>query len=276
MDKRKLWKTKIFSRLLLLFNLVVGCFSFDSFSQETDTIVPVRINPEKILKKIDVRKITRNGLTPWKTNFSGHFAGIDFGFNMWLNENYSGYDSEFMDNDVFRSNSAYFNIVQQSFDLQKNKNTLGLVTGFGLQLQSFRLDDETTIYLDENDVVQPEYLYFDENQKSKLANVWLNVPLLLEWQIPVNHFDNRFYISAGLMAGIRINSHTKIKYKAEDKQKLKVVDDFSMRTFRYSIMVRTGYRWINFFACYDLVTVFKEDKGPELTPFTFGLTLFRF
>ena len=269
-------KAMLFSvRFLVTVLLIVG-ISYASLSQESDTIVPVRTNPEKLLRKIDVSDITRNGLTPWKTKFSGHFAGIDFGFNMFLNEDYSSYDDEFLENDIFRSNSAYFNVIQQSFNLQKNRNTLGLVTGLGLQLQSYRLDDQTTIYLDENEVVQPEYLYFDENQKSKLANVWLNVPLLLEWQIPVNHYDNRFYMSAGFMAGLRLNSHTKIKYKTDKKQKLKVVNDFSMRTFRYSLMLRTGYRWFNFFASYDLVPLFKEDKGPEVTPFTFGVTLLRF
>lgn len=270
-SKIKLIILPVFLTLLFL----VGAVSV-SLSQENDTIVPVRTNPEKLLRNIDVRDITRNGLTPWKTKFSGHFAGIDFGFNMLLNEDYSGYEDEFLENDVFRSNSAYFNVLQQSFDLQKNKNTLGLVTGFGLQLQSYRLDDNTTIYLDEGKVVQPQYVYFDENQKSKLANVWIHVPLLFEWQIPVNHFDNRFYVSAGIMGSFRLNSHAKIKYKIDKKQKLKVVDDFSMNNFRYSLMVRTGYRWFNFFACYDLIPLFKENKGPEVTPFTFGLTLLRF
>ncbi|MCY1721224.1 hypothetical protein OU798_12775 [Prolixibacteraceae bacterium Z1-6] len=247
-----------------------------SYAQETDTIVPVQKDPEKILKKIDITKITRNGLTPWKTKFSGHYAGIDFGFNMLLNSDYLDYDSEFLDNDIFRSNSAYFNVVQQSIGLQKNKNIFGLVTGLGLHLQSYRLDDNTTIYLDENNVVQPQKLYFDNNQKSKLAMVWLNVPLLAEWQIPVNHYDNRIYFSAGLLGSMRIGSHTKIKYKAEQREKLKVEDHFSLHRFKYSIMVRGGYRWFNVFASYDLVPMFKENKGPELIPFTFGVTLMRF
>lgn len=264
----------ILRSLLLIF--FVGVTLFHSFAQVSDTIVPVNKNPEKILRKIDISDITRNGLTPWKTKFSGHFAGIDFGFNMFLNEDYSGYQSEFMENDVFRSNSAYFNVVQQSFGLQKNKNNFGLVTGLGLRLQSYRLDDETTISKDENSVIQPEYLYFDDHQKSKLAIVSLTVPLLAEWQIPINHNDNRIYVSAGILGSLRLNSHSKIKYKADEKQKYKMVDDFSMHTFKYSLMVRTGYRWFNVFASYDLVPLFKEGKGPELIPFTFGITLLRF
>lgn len=269
-------KIDILNLRILLAIVCVVCFSFVSFSQETDHIVPIRKNPEKILKNIDVSEITRNGLTPWKNKFSGHYAGIDFGFNMFLNEDYSEYDEAFMENDVFRSNSFFFNLIQQSFGLQRNNNTFGLVTGLGLHLQNYRLDDNTTIERDDNDVIHPKYLVFDTDQKSKLAIVSLTVPLFVEWQIPVNHYDNRMYFSAGVQASLRLGSHTKIKYKTDKKQKYKMVDDFSMHTFKYALMFRTGYRWFNVFATYDLVPLFKTDKGPELIPFTVGITLLRF
>jgi hypothetical protein len=267
---------KIFCKHLPLSMLfIIGLF-YTSYSQETDTIIPIRKNPEKILKHVEIGDVTRNGLNLWPTKFSGHFSGVDFGFNMFVNEDYSGYDYEFMENDIFRSNSAYINVFQQSFGVQKNKNTFGLVTGMGLQLQSYRLNDNTTFYKDEADNIQPDYVFYDDDQKSKFANVLVTVPLLAEFQIPVNHFDNRIYVSAGFLGSIRIKSHTKIKYRADQKEKIKTVNDFSMPRFRYSLMFRTGYRWFNVFATYDLVPLFKEDKGPELTPFTFGITLLRF
>ncbi len=275
MDLKAQQKTNKSHLLLLVFIAFIGIGS-NVKAQESDTIIVVDEDPEKILKHIDISKITRNGLTPWKNKFSGHFAGIDFGWNSFGNVDYSGYQLEFMENDVFHSNSAYFNIIQQSFGLQKNKNTVGLVTGLGLQLQSFRLDDNTTFYKNENGIIQPDYVTVAEKQKSKFANVLIVVPLLAEWQLPVNHLDNRIYFSAGVLAGLRINSHTKIKYKNEKKEKIKVVDDFSMPTFTYSLMVRTGYRWFNVFASYDLQPLFKSGKGPEITPFTFGVTLLRF
>lgn len=269
-------KTQKYSLHFIFSILFVSSLVLNTFAQKNDTIVSINKDPEKILRRIDVRDITRNGLTPWKKDFSGHFAGIDFGFNSFLKDDYTGYDSEFMDNNVFRSNSVYFNIAQQSFGLQKNRNTFGLLTGLGLHLQSYRLNDNTTIFKDENDVVQAQYLYLDDSQKSKFSITSLTIPLLLEWQIPVNHYDNRMYLSTGILGSLRLSSHAKIKYKADKKQKLKEVDDFSMHTFKYSFMLRAGYRWFNIFATYDLLPLFKEDKGPELVPFTFGITLLRF
>jgi hypothetical protein len=255
--------------IILLANLSV-------LAQETDTIIPIDEDPEKILRKIDIRKITENGLNLWQDKFKGHWAGVDFGFNMFLNENYDGYDYDFMENDIFRSNSTYINLVQQSISVQRNRNTIGFVTGLGMHFQSYRLDDNTTIKRLANDVIVPEKLYFDDNQKSKLSIFSLNVPLLAEFQIPVNHLDNRIYFSGGMYMGVRLTSHTKIKYRKEQKEKLKVPDHYSLQDFKYGLMFRTGYRWINIFATYELTPLFKNDKGPEITPFTFGVTLIRF
>lgn len=247
-----------------------------SYAQDTDTIVPVRKDPYKLLRNIDLKDFSERGFNLWKDKFSGHWAGIDFGFNTFLNADYSNYDSEFMENDLFLSNSTYINLIQQSIGLQRNLNTIGLVTGIGLHLQSYRLDKNTTIRRLDNGKIVPQILYFDQNQKSKLSIVSLTFPLLAEFQIPVHHFKNRIYFSAGLYGGIRLSSHTKIKYRSEGKkEKLKVPGHYSLHDFKYGLMLRTGYRWINIFATYELIPLFKENKGPVLTPFTFGVTLFR-
>ncbi|MEN8115785.1 MAG: outer membrane beta-barrel protein [Bacteroidota bacterium] len=269
-------KTKKISLQFILPVIFLVGFIVNAFSQVTDTIIPVDQDPQKTLRKIDIKKFTRNGFNFWQDQFSGHWAGVDVGFNMFLNEDYTGYDTEFMDNDVLRSNSTYANLIQQSIGLQKHRNTIGLVTGLGLHLQSYRLDDNTTIYRDENDVIFPRTLVFDDNQKSKLSIVSISIPLLAEFQIPVNHYENRIYLSAGVFGSYRLSSHTKIKYRIERKEKLKVPDHYSLHNFKYGLMFRTGYRWLNIFATYDLVTLFKEDKGPELTPFTVGITLIQF
>lgn len=263
-----------FYRIFLLF-LFLG-FALISNSQESDTIVPAQQNPEKLLRKIDIRKITDDGFNLWQDKFNGHWAGIDFGFNIFLNPDYSGYDYEFMNNNIYRSNSTYLNLIQQSISLQHNRNTIGLVTGLGIHFQSYRLDQNTTIERLPNDAIVPKELYFDDNQKSKLSIVSLTLPLLAEFQIPINHYDNRLYISGGLYFGYRLNSHTKIKYRIERKEKLKIPDHYSLHDFKYGLMIRSGYRMINVFATYELVPLFRENKGPQITPFTFGITLLSF
>jgi len=265
--KHLLFVTLLF--LTMLFSAIVR-------AQSTDTIIPINEDPEILLRDVRIGQAPRTGETIWHDDFKGHLAGIDFGFNMFLNEDYSGYDSDFMENDVLHSNSVYVYFDNLSIGLQKARNTIGLVTGVGLRLYNYRLNKYTTIERDQNNVVQPVSIDLDNIKKSNLAIMSVQIPLLAEFQIPIDHLDNRFYISAGVFGGIKLTSHTKVKYKLERNEKLKVVDHFSIRDFNYGIMVRTGYRWGNLFATYDVVSFFKEDRGPELTPFTFGITLISF
>ncbi len=243
---------------------------------QSDSIVPYDGDTGKLLRKIDIRKVTQSGHNLWEDEFSGHWAGVDFGFNMFLNEDYSAYSTDFMNNDVLRSNSLYINFVQQSIGLQRSRNTIGLVTGIGVRFYSYRLNDDVSITLDENNVVQPQELDASTVKKSKLGMVSLMVPLLAEFQLPINNYRNRAYISAGIYGELKLNSHTKVKYEDEQNEKLKVVDHFSIRDFNYGIMVRTGYRMINLHVTYNLLDFFVAGKGPELTPFSFGITLLRF
>jgi len=266
----------IYIMRILLVWLVINFFCMKSFSQVADTIVPVDKDPGKILRKIDIQEISKEGFNFWQDQFSGHWAGIDFGFNSFIKKDYSGYQSEFMNNNLLLSNSTFINLIQQSIGLQHNRNTIGLVTGVGLHLQSYHLNQNTTIRRLENGMIEPQILVFDHNQKSKLSIVSLVVPLLTEFQIPVNHYENRFYFSAGPYLGYRISSHTKIKYRIDGKkEKLKVPGHYSLHDFKYGLMIRTGYRRINLFATCELVPLFKKEKGPELTPVTFGITLLR-
>lgn len=257
--------------IVLIFTAVL--FIGSTFAQETDTIVPIRKNAEEILKKINLNS---DGFNFWKDKFSGHWAGIDFGFNMLLNPDYSAYEKEFMKNDIARSNSIHLNLIQQSIGLQRNRNNFGLVTGLGIQFQYFKLNDSTTIERSENEVIMPKPFYISENQKSRLFLFSVTLPVLAEVQIPINNYKNRLYFSSGMYMSYRIASYTKIKYRVEQKQKLKTIDNFSLQNFKYGVMFRSGYRWINFYAMYELTPFFKEDKGPDLTPFTVGVTLIRF
>jgi hypothetical protein len=259
---------------LILAVITITAASVISHAQESDTIVPAEKNPYKILRKIDLRNVYSRDFNVWDDKFTGHWAGVDFGLNMLLDADYSGYDSEFMKSSWLRSNSAYVNLIQQSIGLQRNRNTIGLVTGAGLQLQSYRLDNNTTLQRLDNGQIEPQRLYFDQNQKSKFSVISLIFPLLTEFQIPVNHYRNRLYFSGGLYGSIRVGSHTKIKYRSEGKKiKRKIPGHYSLHDFKYGVMVRAGYRRINLFASYELVPLFKKDKGPVLMPFTLGITL---
>ncbi|MDD2380325.1 MAG: hypothetical protein WCY58_01815 [Mariniphaga sp.] len=264
------------NKLMIIPFVVFSLFTLTLQAQK-DSIVPFEKNPEKLLGKIDIRTLTNNGFNFWYDDFSGHWSGVGLGFNLFLNPDYTDYTSNFMDNDIFRSNTTYINFIQQSIGIQRTRNTIGLVTGMGITLQSYRLDNNTTIQISDAGIIEPQILYFDKNQKSKLSIVSLVVPLLSEFQIPVNHYKNRIYISGGFYGGLRLSSHTKIKYRIDHKkEKLKTPGHYYLQDFKYGLMMRAGYRSIHLFATYEPVSLFRNSKGPDLTPVTFGITLISF
>lgn len=266
-------KIRRFWNQFLVMILISVLFNVNIFAQETDTIIPIKKNAEEILKNINLNS---DGFNFWKDNFSGHWSGIDLGFNTFLNPDYSDYDSEFMENDMARSFSLHLNIFKQSIGLQRNRNNFGLVTGIGVQYNQYRLDDYITIEKAEDNIIVPVEFDLGENQKSTLSMFAVTVPLLAEIQIPINNYRNRLYFSSGMYFSYRISSYTRIKYKTEQIHRQRITGNYSLQNFKYGLMVRTGYRWINFFAMYQLSPFFKEGKGPELTPFTVGITLIRF
>jgi hypothetical protein len=258
------------------FCLLLSGMAFQLFSQEHDSIAPLK-NPEKFLSKIRLPDPSVQGFNVLRDKFSGNWSGIDFGFNMMTNIDYTGFGNDFLKNQILKSHSLHINLIQKSFGLQSNRNTLGIVTGLGVQFQNFRLNKNTTFHRLENNRIEPELLIFDENQKSKFSAVWITAPLLLEHQVPVKHYKNRLYFSGGLFAGYRIGSNTNIVYRISRKrEKLKTPDHFSLHNLRYGAMVRAGYRWLNIYAGYDLRQMFIKNLGPEVYPFEAGITLLRF
>jgi hypothetical protein len=76
---------------------------------------------------------------------------------------------------------------------------------------------------------------------------------------------------------MRIGSHTKQVYKSDDVYyKPKTHDDFNLNPFRCSAMLRLGYGKLDLYASYALNGLFKKDEGPQLYPFTVGITLASF
>ena len=265
-------------RILLL---VLATISVSlTFAQENDSIIVLQSKASRLSGLIDIQDLVSEGFNYWKDEFKGHWAGVEIGINGFANVDYNTYPADkngFLKNDLLRSNILNLNILQYSRGIQRTRNTIGLVTGLGLSLQSYHLNKNTSIAVDENRKIYPTTLYFDSNQKSKLGTVFLEVPLLLEFQVPIHHSPNRFYVSTGLVGAKRLEAHTKIKYRKDGhREKLKSPGTYSIRDYKASGTIRVGYRGINLFANYDLVSLFEDRKGPELYPFSLGIRLISF
>jgi hypothetical protein len=207
-----------------------------------------------------------------KNNFNGHWSGFDIGVNGFLSPN-NDFDLppayEYLDLRMEKSINVKLNFFEQNFTIVRNH--FGLVTGLGLEYNNYRFADN--VVLAETDNGKLEVFKSDERDysKSKLVVDYLNVPLMLEYQTNKFSKSNSFHVSAGMLFGLKIGSHTKMVYDSGDKSKERNFS--SLSPFKYDAMVRIGWGVINLYADYSLGTMFKKDKGPELYPFAVGITL---
>jgi hypothetical protein len=76
-----------------------------------------------------------------------------------------------------------------------------------------------------------------------------------------------------MQMGWRIGSHSKNVYDDGNKEKEKNKDDFHMNPFKYQAIARIGWGVINLWGTYSLNTLFKDNEGPEVYPYSIGITL---
>jgi hypothetical protein len=210
-----------------------------------------------------------------KAKFKPHWEGIEIGLNNYVNSNGSmSLDPimSFMDLNTSRSWNFNVNFLQYGFGLGTDK--IGLVTGLGFEWNNYHFDNDNNIQkvdgVIESFPLSPAT--YPNIQKTKLQTTYLRAPLLVEFQIPAG--SKRIYLSAGPIAGVKLGANTKIVYKENgDIQKVKDKDDYNLSSIRYGFTARAGYRGLKLFANYYLTPLFETNKGPELYPFSVGLTL---
>ena len=213
------------------------------------------------------------------SSFNAHWAGFEFGLLNFLDAKSTLVSGEQMDYMIIipeKTMSYGLNILEYDIALSRNKR-FGAATGAGLEWNSLALKQNINLYEDENGIIRAEQIdpSVTDYTKNKLNVVYVTVPLILEFQIPVKH--RKFFIGAGLTGGIRAWSKQKQKYKVDGQTyKNKKTDDFQLASFRYGATARIGYGDIGFYINYSFVPLFKEGAGPEMFPISVGLKIVDF
>ena len=257
-------------RLIFLFLSCLLSVSVYPFSSDlSDT---VKQKSGAALAKEDLDEIFKDSDIPESANnFTGHWAGIEFGINNYLSANYDltmEPGNEYMNLNTGKSWSFNINIPQYSFGIIKDR--AGLVTGMGFEFNNYRFEGNNNIYNYDGNIKDTVFTY--NISKSKLTTKNLIVPLIVEFQFPDNKRNKRFYVSAGVIGGLKLGSHSKVVYsKNNNKVKEKNRSDFNLSSLRYGFTGRIGYGFINLYTKFYPTPLFEKNKGPELYPFTVGL-----
>jgi len=228
--------------------------------------------------------------------YNGHWAGVELGWNGFVNSNlkmdYPGY--EFMDMNVARSMMVNLNPFELNLNLVKNH--FGFTSGLGFQLDNYFLTG--SYFLVKDSAKLTAYKIYDDKgnqvvlERNKLFEAWMNIPLLFEFQTNSQMKRNSFHFTAGVIGGIRIGAYQKEVYKNwnqmfylkdengrtvgtfyNDDKYTRQHGVFHLQNFKLDATVRIGWSFLNFFGTYSLTPMFFKNQGPEVYPWTMGITL---
>ena len=136
-----------------------------------------------------------------RNRFKGHWSGVEFGFNNYVTTDKSLIMPDDISYMTLRSNkSLNFNINFSQLSLGITRH-IGFVTGLGLNFENYKFDGNNNIQKGTDGIIE----ILDPGttlEKSKLATVFLNLPFMLELQLPVN--NNQLNIAAGPIGSVKI------------------------------------------------------------------------
>lgn len=207
-----------------------------------------------------------------KNKSEAHWAGIDFGFSMLMNDQFENQfpDHPYWLNDPAKSQTWNINLLEHKFNF--GTPYVGLTTGMGFSFTSVSfknnyvlVDSPDTLFA----VIDTVYNY----SKNKLKASYLTVPLLLEFNTNADA-DKSFYLAAGVVGGVRLTSKIKRTGEFDGKKfEQKEKGRYGLNAFKLDATARLGYNNFGVFASYSLLPLFDEGLTKDLYPLTFGLSL---
>lgn len=151
-------------------------------------------------------------------------------------------------------------------------SAFSMAVGFGLGSANFRTNAHPTTIVDNNTNMESTALVpfptgFSYSRNKMSAN-YLEVPVELRLR---TRRRTTWRLYGGFKGGYLVNFHTKRK---DDTGKYKEYNTKFIRKYRFGPHARVGIGKFNFTAFYSLTPFFEDEKGPVLTPFSLGFSIY--
>jgi len=278
----------------------------DKFEKNISGVKIKKYDDEFIVIYIDKKKTKKlSASTNWSTfpfcakkgKFNGHWAGVDFGWNGYVN---TDFNMNFVPADQFlnlrTSRSMMVNLNPIEFNINIAKNKFGFISGLGFTLNNFFFNNSYT-WIGDSTTLKAYNTVNDKGNTvstkvNKLFVSYITLPLLFEFQTNPGHRINSFHITVGVIGGLRLQTYQKQRlYQWEDTYYL--VDDngtrvasfyadgavirnhdqYHLNPFKLDATFRIGWSFVNLYATYSITPMFQKNKGPEVYPWSIGITL---
>jgi hypothetical protein len=243
----------------------------DGDGKDDDKTFMVVQNGDTIIKRV-IRK--QDGKGPkvdfFKQDFDTEIFELDFGFNNYLqNGKFPGDDNQKYGLSPFNSNIVNLRFMERVFG-KAGKTRFSASVGLEFSWNNYKFSENVVIGKDSASVTFDPFAASQKKIKSKLTVSWINVPFMVHY----NSKKSSFHMALGGFAGYRLGSHSKTKFTDDGvTKKEKEFTNFYLNSLQYGLRFQFGFYDVDFFAAYNLNSLFSSGRGPALTPISFGITL---
>lgn len=243
-------------------------------------------DPDKIEQDFEDFKFEKREYKMDRSLGTKHSLNMDLGINNWLS------NGEFPEsNELYAVRPLWsFYVAFNSTFKTSISGPLFLEWGGGIDWYNFKLENDNVQIFQGDDNVEFIEISDVNAIKSKLTVNYINVKLvpMLDFSygrrlakemgnrsVKITRYKKQgFRIGAGIYGGYRLSSYSKFVYKESgDREKEHIRKSFYLNNWRYGVRVQMGYKGVDVFMTYDLNELFREGRGPELNPITFGITI---
>ena len=202
------------------------------------------------------------------------YRSFDFGFNGYGQGFFqhilpAGYENM----ELSQHSSFVINVTPLENTFRLGQSNFGVGAGLGMGWNIYRfLESEmipSTNRTDRMFVIEP-YAGAEVRDfgKSNLRSSWIRIPVFLAYK------DKGFTVTAGVVGNVRMGASSKQVFTLEGsnrKNRHVNKDSFYLNGFRTDAELRVAYKGLGAFATYGLTNMFLNNRGPELTQYSFGM-----
>ena len=158
----------------------------------------------------------------------------------------------------------------------KNSKKVSFAPGLGIQYSNYY--HNSSIYEDSlgtNFTPIDNFKDDDNYKRHKLSTTHLEVPLELRFfSEKVQKNGNQLKAAVGFKTGVKLSAFAKEVRRSPDGyfKRYKEKGFHDVNIVRAGPTFRIGYGAFNVFAFYSVTHLFKKDRGPEMTPFSIGIS----
>lgn len=199
---------------------------------------------------------------------------IDIGANGYLDAN-NDFDLPAKDQlaSLNYGRSRSFGLGLQFKGYETESKRFYISPGLGITWNNYHFENNIAIASNEKTSFSLDTLH--DNTKHKLRITYLEVPVIVGTKLGKG--KNPLTVQLGVIGGLKVGALVKQKYTENGlDHSYKIKDDFNINPFKIDAIARITIGDIGIFARYSFTSLFKENKGPELYPFSAGMTIGNF